>query len=155
MQDLNPGSQTPNRLQTGCPLKNRLSYRGSSNILELDSPSIFNGCHLKKRGYVESPLLDSTRYPGGWIGEGNFKFCGIGFNFVNSWINPCCISVQARTQSSYICHFCILWEAYHSCILMHVNYDSLITFASYIPGWHTVYWSLFFYGQGLSCCFSL
>ena len=30
MQDLNPGSQTPNRQQTECPLTNRLSYRGSS-----------------------------------------------------------------------------------------------------------------------------
>ena len=30
MQDLNPGSQTPNRQQTECSLKNRLSYRGSS-----------------------------------------------------------------------------------------------------------------------------
>ena len=29
-QDLNPGPQTPNRQQTECPLKNRLSYRGSS-----------------------------------------------------------------------------------------------------------------------------
>ena len=30
MQDLNPGSQTPNRQQTECLLTNRLSYRGSS-----------------------------------------------------------------------------------------------------------------------------
>ena len=30
MQDLNPGSQTPNRQQTECSLKNWLSYRGSS-----------------------------------------------------------------------------------------------------------------------------
>ena len=30
MQDLNPGSQTPNRYQTECSLTNRLSYRGSS-----------------------------------------------------------------------------------------------------------------------------
>ena len=31
MQDANPsGSQTPNRQETECPLKNRLSYRGSS-----------------------------------------------------------------------------------------------------------------------------
>ena len=30
MQDLNPGSQTPNRQQTECSLTNRLSYRGSS-----------------------------------------------------------------------------------------------------------------------------
>ena len=29
-QDLNPGSQTPNRQQTECSLTNRLSYRGSS-----------------------------------------------------------------------------------------------------------------------------
>ena len=29
MQDLNPGSQTPNRQQTECSLTNRLSYRGS------------------------------------------------------------------------------------------------------------------------------
>ena len=33
MQDLNPGSQTPNRQQTECPLTNRLSYRGSSKNL--------------------------------------------------------------------------------------------------------------------------
>ena len=30
MQDLNPGSQTPNRQQPECSLTNRLSYRGSS-----------------------------------------------------------------------------------------------------------------------------
>ena len=30
MQDSNPGSQTPNRQQTECPLTNRLSYWGSS-----------------------------------------------------------------------------------------------------------------------------
>ena len=30
MQELNPGSQTPNRQQTEYPLKNRMSYRGSS-----------------------------------------------------------------------------------------------------------------------------
>ena len=30
MQDLNPGSQTPNRQQTQCSLTNWLSYRGSS-----------------------------------------------------------------------------------------------------------------------------
>ena len=30
MQNLNPGSQTPNRQQTECSLRNRLSYRGSS-----------------------------------------------------------------------------------------------------------------------------
>ena len=30
MQDLNPGSQTPNRQQTECSLTNQLSYRGSS-----------------------------------------------------------------------------------------------------------------------------
>ena len=30
MQDLNPGSQTPNLQQTECSLTNRLSYRGSS-----------------------------------------------------------------------------------------------------------------------------
>ena len=30
MQDLNPGSQTPNRQQTECSLTNRLNYRGSS-----------------------------------------------------------------------------------------------------------------------------
>ena len=30
MQDLNPGSQTPNRQQTECSLTKRLSYRGSS-----------------------------------------------------------------------------------------------------------------------------
>ena len=30
MQDLNPGSQTPNRQQTECSLTNRLSYRESS-----------------------------------------------------------------------------------------------------------------------------
>ena len=30
IQDLNPGSQTPNRQQTECPLTNRLNYRGSS-----------------------------------------------------------------------------------------------------------------------------
>ena len=30
IQDSNPRSQTPTRLQTECPLTNRLSYRGSS-----------------------------------------------------------------------------------------------------------------------------
>ena len=30
MQDLKPGSQTPNRQQTECSMTNRLSYRGSS-----------------------------------------------------------------------------------------------------------------------------
>ena len=39
MQDWNPGSGTPNRQQTECLLTNRLSYRGSSLKLELDSPS--------------------------------------------------------------------------------------------------------------------
>ena len=42
MQDLNPGSQTPNRQQTECSLTNRLSYRGSSWKLELDSPSLWS-----------------------------------------------------------------------------------------------------------------
>ena len=42
MQDLNPGSQTPNRQQTECPLTNRLSYRGSSLKLQLDSPSLWS-----------------------------------------------------------------------------------------------------------------
>ena len=42
MQDLNPGSQTPNRQQTECLLTNRLSYRGSSKKLELDSPSLWS-----------------------------------------------------------------------------------------------------------------
>ena len=40
MQDSNPGSQTPNRQQTECPPTNRLSYRGSSQKSELDSPII-------------------------------------------------------------------------------------------------------------------
>ena len=39
MQDLNPGSQTPNRQQTECSLTNRLSYRGSSkNLNSTDRP---------------------------------------------------------------------------------------------------------------------
>ena len=42
MQDLNPGSQTPNRQQTECLQTNRLSYRGSSWKLELDSPSLWS-----------------------------------------------------------------------------------------------------------------
>ena len=42
MQDLNPGSQTPNPQQTECSLTNRLSYRGSSLKLELDSPSLWS-----------------------------------------------------------------------------------------------------------------
>ena len=43
MQDSNPsGSQTPNRQQTQCPLTNRLSYRGSSKKLELDSSSLWS-----------------------------------------------------------------------------------------------------------------
>ena len=42
MQDLNPGSQTPNRQQTECSLTNRLSYQGSSYKLELDSPSLWS-----------------------------------------------------------------------------------------------------------------
>ena len=42
MQDLNLGSQTPNRQQTECSLTNRLSYRGSSKKLELDSPSLWS-----------------------------------------------------------------------------------------------------------------
>ena len=42
MQDLNPGPQTPNRQQTECSLTNRLSYRGSSLKLELDSPSLWS-----------------------------------------------------------------------------------------------------------------
>ena len=42
-QDSNPsGSQTPNRQQTECSLTNRLSYRGSSYKLELDSPSLWS-----------------------------------------------------------------------------------------------------------------
>ena len=40
MQNLNPGSQTPNRQQTECLLTNILSYRGSSKNFELDSPSL-------------------------------------------------------------------------------------------------------------------
>ena len=42
MQDLNSGSQTPNWQQTECSLTNRLSYRGSSWKLELDSPSLWS-----------------------------------------------------------------------------------------------------------------
>ena len=42
MQDLNLGPQTPNRQQTECSLTNRLSYRGSSLKLELDSPSLWS-----------------------------------------------------------------------------------------------------------------
>ena len=43
MQDSNSsGSQTPNRQQTEFPLTNRLSYRGSSLKLELDSPSLWS-----------------------------------------------------------------------------------------------------------------
>ena len=42
MQDWNPGSQTPNRQQTECSLTNRLSYRGSSQKLELDSQSLWS-----------------------------------------------------------------------------------------------------------------
>ena len=38
MQDLNPGSQTPNRQQTECSLTNRLSYRGSSLKLGTRQP---------------------------------------------------------------------------------------------------------------------
>ena len=41
-QDLNPGPRTPNRQQTECSLTNRLSYRGSSLKLELDSPSLWS-----------------------------------------------------------------------------------------------------------------
>ena len=41
-QDLNPGPQTPNRQQTECWLTNRLSFRGSSYKLELDSPSLWS-----------------------------------------------------------------------------------------------------------------
>ena len=41
-QDLNPGSQTPNRQQTECSLTNLLSYPGSSKKLELDSPSLWS-----------------------------------------------------------------------------------------------------------------
>ena len=42
MPDLNLGSQTPNRQGTECSLTNRLSYRGSSKKLELDSPSLWS-----------------------------------------------------------------------------------------------------------------
>ena len=42
MQDLNPGSQTPNRQKTECLLTNILSYRGSSKNFELDSPSLWS-----------------------------------------------------------------------------------------------------------------
>ena len=42
MQDSNPGSQTLNRQQAECTLTNRLSYRGSSKKLELDSLSIWS-----------------------------------------------------------------------------------------------------------------
>ena len=42
MQDLISGSQTPNQQQTECSLTNRLSYRGSSSKLELDSPSLWS-----------------------------------------------------------------------------------------------------------------
>ena len=43
VKDTNPsGSQTPNHQQTDCPLTNRLSYRGSSLNLELDSPSLWS-----------------------------------------------------------------------------------------------------------------
>ena len=42
MQDLSSESQTPNRQQTECPLTNRMSYRGSSLKLELDSPSLWS-----------------------------------------------------------------------------------------------------------------
>ena len=38
MQDSNPGSQTPNRQQTECPLTNRLSYRGSSKKTWIRQP---------------------------------------------------------------------------------------------------------------------
>ena len=41
-QDSNPGPQTPIRQQTECSLTNRLSYRGSSYKLELDSPSLWS-----------------------------------------------------------------------------------------------------------------
>ena len=41
-QDSNPGPQTPIRQQTECSLTNRLSYRGSSLKLELDSPSLWS-----------------------------------------------------------------------------------------------------------------
>ena len=42
MQDLISGSQTINRQQTECSLTSRLSYRGSSSKLELDSPSLWS-----------------------------------------------------------------------------------------------------------------
>ena len=42
MQDLNPGSQKPNRQQTECSMTNRLTYRGSSKKFELDSPSLWS-----------------------------------------------------------------------------------------------------------------
>ena len=42
MQDLNLGSQTPNRQQTEWSLTNQLSYRGSSLKLELYSPSLWS-----------------------------------------------------------------------------------------------------------------
>ena len=42
MQDLNPGSQTPNGQQTECSPTNRLSYRGSSLKVEFESPSLWS-----------------------------------------------------------------------------------------------------------------
>ena len=42
MQDLNPGSQTPNRQQTECLLTILLSFRGSNKKIELDSPSLWS-----------------------------------------------------------------------------------------------------------------
>ena len=42
MQDSNPGSLTPNRLQTEYPLTNRPSCRGSSWKHQLDSPSLWS-----------------------------------------------------------------------------------------------------------------
>ena len=51
MQDLNPGSQTPNREQTECPLTNRLCYQGSSKSLNSTAhPYDQRPCSIRSTG---------------------------------------------------------------------------------------------------------
>ena len=70
--DLNPGSKTPNRQQTECSMTNRLSYRGSSLKLELESPSLWTVSiqptrpHCQLTFELDSPSLWSASIQPNW-----------------------------------------------------------------------------------------
>ena len=94
MQDSNPGSMEPNLLQTKCPMKNQLSYRGSNKNFEINSSSLWSASisPFDPTTDMASPLaLNALRCLPPW----NYKW----HNVFSRWISGKNYSLSGLTSN--------------------------------------------------------